>query len=93
MLADWGKDKRFVYGGREGKSTALVTSGECAMHIASSGSASAIEAALGKDKVGIAMMPYSPEVKAEPQNSIIGGAPCGCCRAGRRTNTKASRSS
>jgi sn-glycerol 3-phosphate transport system substrate-binding protein len=44
------------------------------MHIASSGSASAIEAALGKDKVGIAMMPYSPEVKAEPQNSIIGGA-------------------
>jgi sn-glycerol 3-phosphate transport system substrate-binding protein len=74
MLADWGKDKRFVYGGREGKSTALMTSGECAMHIASSGSASAIEAALGKDKVGIAMMPYSPEVKAEPQNSIIGGA-------------------
>jgi sn-glycerol 3-phosphate transport system substrate-binding protein len=74
MLADWGKDKRFVYGGREGKSTVLMTSGECAMHIASSGSASAIEAALGKDKVGIAMMPYSPEVKAEPQNSIIGGA-------------------
>ena len=74
MLADWGKDKRFVYGGREGKSTALMTSGDCAMHIASSGSASAIEAALGKEKVGIAMMPYSPEVKAEPQNSIIGGA-------------------
>ena len=74
MLADWGKDKRFVYGGREGKSTALMTSGECAMHIASSGSASAIEAGLGKEKVGIAMMPYSPEVKAEPQNSIIGGA-------------------
>ena len=74
MLADWGKDKRFVYGGREGKSTALVTSGECAMHIASSGSASAIEAALGKDKVGIAMMPYSPDVAPKPQNSIIGGA-------------------
>ena len=73
-LADWGKDKVFVYGGREGKSTALMTSGDCAMHIASSGSASAIEAALGKEKVGIAMMPYSPEVKAEPQNSIIGGA-------------------
>jgi sn-glycerol 3-phosphate transport system substrate-binding protein len=51
-----------------------MTSGECGMHIASSGTASAIEAALGKDKVGIAMMPYSPEVKAEPQNSIIGGA-------------------
>ena len=74
MLADWIKDKRFVYGGREGKSTVMFTSGDCAMHIASSGSASAIQAALGVDKVGIGMMPYSPEVKAQPQNSIIGGA-------------------
>ena len=74
MLADWTKDKRFVYGGREGKSTVMFTSGDCAMHIASSGSASAIQAALGVDKVGIGMMPYSPEVKAQPQNSIIGGA-------------------
>ena len=31
MLADWSKDKRFVYGGREGKSTALFTSGDCGM--------------------------------------------------------------
>ena len=30
MLADWQKDKTFVYGGREGKSTALFTAGECA---------------------------------------------------------------
>lgn len=74
MLADWGKDKRFVYGGREGKSTALFTAGDCMFHIASSGSAAAIDKALGQDKVGIAMMPYSPEVRAKPQNSIIGGA-------------------
>jgi sn-glycerol 3-phosphate transport system substrate-binding protein len=74
MLADWGKDKTFVYGGREGKSTALFTAGDCAFHIASSGSASAIQTALGVDKVGIAMMPYSPDVIAKPQNSIIGGA-------------------
>jgi sn-glycerol 3-phosphate transport system substrate-binding protein len=74
MLADWGKDKTFVYGGREGKSTALFTAGDCVFHIASSGSASAIQAALGADKVGIAMMPYSPDVAPKPQNSIIGGA-------------------
>jgi sn-glycerol 3-phosphate transport system substrate-binding protein len=74
MLADWSKDKTFVYGGREGKSTALFTSGDCVFHIASSATASAIDKALGTDKFGIAMMPYSPDVAAKPQNSIIGGA-------------------
>jgi sn-glycerol 3-phosphate transport system substrate-binding protein len=74
MLADWSKDKTFVYGGREGKSTALFTAGDCAFHIASSGSADAISKGLGPDKVGIAMMPYSPDVAPKPQNSIIGGA-------------------
>lgn len=74
MLADWSKDKTFVYGGREGKSTALFTAGDCAFHIASSATASAIDKALGTGKSGIAMMPYSPDVAAKPQNSIIGGA-------------------
>ena len=74
MLADWSKDKTFVYGGREGKSTALFTAGECAFHIASSATASAIDKALGSDKFGMAMMPYSPDVAPKPQNSIIGGA-------------------
>jgi sn-glycerol 3-phosphate transport system substrate-binding protein len=74
MLADWGKDKTFVYGGREGKSTALFTAGDCVFHIASSATASAIDKALGTDKFGIALMPYSPDVIAKPQNSIIGGA-------------------
>lgn len=74
MLADWSKDKTFVYGGREGKSTALFTAGECVFHVASSGSAAQIDKALGADKVGIGMMPYSPDVIAKPQNSIIGGA-------------------
>ena len=73
-LAEWGKDKTFVYGGREGKSTALFNAGDCAFHIASSATASAIEKALGKDKFGIGMMPYWPDVIAKPQNSIIGGA-------------------
>jgi len=75
MLADWGKDKTFVYGGREGKSTALFTAGDCVFHVASSGSAAGIEKALGgTSKYGIGMMPYSPDVIAKPQNSIIGGA-------------------
>ncbi len=74
MLADWSKDKTFVYGGREGKSTALFTAGDCAFHVASSATAAAIDKALGTDKFGIAMMPYSPDVIPKPQNSIIGGA-------------------
>jgi sn-glycerol 3-phosphate transport system substrate-binding protein len=73
-LADWSKDKTFVYGGREGKSTALFTAGDCAFHIASSATASAIERALGAEKFGIAMMPYDQTVAPKPQNSIIGGA-------------------
>ncbi len=73
-LAEWSKDKTFVYGGREGKSTTLFNAGDCAFHIASSATASAIEKALGKDKFGIGMMPYWPDVIAKPQNSIIGGA-------------------
>ena len=74
MLADWSKDKTFVYGGREDKSTALFTAGDCAFHVASSATAAAIDKALGTDKFGIAMMPYSPDVIPKPQNSIIGGA-------------------
>ncbi len=75
MLADWTKDKTFVYGGREGKSTALFTAGDCVFHVASSGSAAGIDKALGgASKYGIGMMPYSPDVIAKPQNSIIGGA-------------------
>jgi sn-glycerol 3-phosphate transport system substrate-binding protein len=74
MMADWTKDKTFVYGGREGKSDTLFNGGECAFRIGSSGSAAGAEKALGQDKVGIGMMPYSPDVIAKPQNSIIGGA-------------------
>jgi sn-glycerol 3-phosphate transport system substrate-binding protein len=74
MLADWTKDKRFVYGGREDKPTPMMASGDCGMELTSSGTASTLLASLGPDKLGIGPMPYSPEVKAQPQNSIIGGA-------------------
>lgn len=74
MMADWIKDKTFVYGGREAKSDALFNGGECAFRIGSSGSAAGADKALGAGKVGIGMMPYSPDVVTKPQNSIIGGA-------------------
>jgi sn-glycerol 3-phosphate transport system substrate-binding protein len=73
-LASWQKDNIFKYGGREGRSTALFTAGECAIHIASSGSAGAIQAAFKDRQFGIGMMPYYPDAIAKPQNSIIGGA-------------------
>ena len=73
-LAAWQKDNIFKYGGREGRSTALFTAGECAIHIASSGSAGAIQAAFKDRQFGIAMMPYYPDAIAKPQNSTIGGA-------------------
>jgi len=44
------------------------------MELGSTGTASTLFASLKPENVGIAMMPYSPEVKAQPQNSIIGGA-------------------
>jgi sn-glycerol 3-phosphate transport system substrate-binding protein len=73
MLADWSKDKTFVYGGREGKANTLFTAGECVFTIGSSSNASTNEKAMG-DKFGMGMMPYSPDVAPKPQNSIIGGA-------------------
>jgi len=73
-LASWQKDKVFQYFGREGRSTAQFISGTCGMHIASSGSAAAIQGGLKDKPVGIAMMPYWPDMIAKPQNSIIGGA-------------------
>ena len=73
-LADWGKDKTFVYGGRDGRSNALFAAGDCAFTIGSSANAATNEKALGAEKVGIGMMPYWPDVIAKPQNSIIGGA-------------------
>ncbi|MBY0321168.1 MAG: sn-glycerol-3-phosphate ABC transporter substrate-binding protein UgpB [Reyranella sp.] len=74
MMQEWTKDKTFVYGGREGKSDPMFNGGECAFRIGSSGSAAGADKALGQDKVGMGMMPYSPDVIAKPQNSIIGGA-------------------
>jgi len=72
QLADWQKDKIFVYGGREDKPNDLFSSSQCPMHMGSSGAAGGFLRA--KLNFGIGMLPYWPDVAGAPQNSIIGGA-------------------
>ncbi|RMD63788.1 MAG: sn-glycerol-3-phosphate ABC transporter substrate-binding protein UgpB [Alphaproteobacteria bacterium] len=72
-LADWTKDKTFVYGGRRGDSQALFTNGECAMYMQSSAGLAGIRKT-AKFEFGVGMLPYWPDIAAKPQNTIIGGA-------------------
>jgi sn-glycerol 3-phosphate transport system substrate-binding protein len=63
----------FVYGGRKSESQAKFYSGECAMFTGSSASLASIRQN-AKFKFGVASLPYYPDVKDAPQNTIIGGA-------------------
>jgi sn-glycerol 3-phosphate transport system substrate-binding protein len=67
------KDKVFIYGGRENKANPLFTSGQVGMHFESIGGYGNMKANCKFD-FGVARLPYYPEVKDAPQNSIIGGA-------------------
>jgi sn-glycerol 3-phosphate transport system substrate-binding protein len=72
-LLDWSKDGLFKYTGRDNTPDPVFTSGQAAIGFNSSGSRSTI----GRDakfRWAPALLPYDPEVKAEPINSIIGGA-------------------
>jgi sn-glycerol 3-phosphate transport system substrate-binding protein len=73
QLADWTKDKTFVYGGRRGDSQALFTNGECVMYMQSSAGLAGISKT-AKFEFGAGMLPYWPGVGNTPQNTIIGGA-------------------
>ena len=73
QLAEWQKTKLFDYGGRAASAEPKFNASECAMILASSATRLNIITNL-KSEVGIAMMPYWPDVKGAPQNSIIGGA-------------------
>jgi sn-glycerol 3-phosphate transport system substrate-binding protein len=73
QLAEWQKDKLFDYGGRAGSADPKFTSGECGMFLGSSAARLNVITNL-KAEVGITTMPYWPDVKGAPQNSIIGGA-------------------
>ncbi len=72
-LANLAKQGIFVYGGRGAAGDAKFSSGECAMTTASSAIYGLTKSTLKAD-FGISTLPYYPDVKGAPQNTIIGGA-------------------
>jgi sn-glycerol 3-phosphate transport system substrate-binding protein len=73
QLADWQKEKIFVYGGRTNKGNVLFSSEEVAMHTESSAGYAGFKGTC-KFEFGVSMLPYWPDVPGAPQNTIIGGA-------------------
>lgn len=67
------KDKTFDYSGRDARSQGRFTSGECPIFLNSSAFYGDVKAN-SKFDFTAAPMPYYPDVKDAPQNSIIGGA-------------------
>lgn len=67
------KDKTYDYSGRTNASEGRFTSGECPIFLTSSGFFGQVKGAAKFDWTN-APMPYYPDVKGAPQNSIIGGA-------------------
>lgn len=72
-LVDLQKDKTFDYAGRTNTNEGRFTSGECAIFMTSSGFYGNV-AANAKFAYANMPLPYYPDVKGAPQNSIIGGA-------------------
>ena len=72
-LAQAAKNGEFVYKGRGSAAQASFTSGECAMIQTSSGFYGDV-AKNAKFDYAIAPLPYYPDVKGAPQNTVIGGA-------------------
>jgi sn-glycerol 3-phosphate transport system substrate-binding protein len=66
-------DNDFVYGGRTMEPDQKFISGECGMTFNSSGFYGLAQAG-AKFPFGVGELPYYPDVKGAPQNSIIGGA-------------------
>lgn len=73
QLADWQKEKIFVYGGRRNLGNAKFSSGECAMYTESSAGYAGFKRT-SKFKFRTSMLPYWPDQAGAPQNTIIGGA-------------------
>jgi sn-glycerol 3-phosphate transport system substrate-binding protein len=73
QIADWQKEKIFNYGGRRSDCNPMFIEGEAAFLMNSSASLAGIKKG-AKFEFGTSFMPYWPEIKPEPQNSIIGGA-------------------
>ena len=72
-LAEAQKDKSFDYGGRTTEPEGKFLSGECGMIQNSIGFLGAVKKD-AKFEYGVTELPYYPDVKGAPQNSIIGGA-------------------
>ena len=73
QLADWQKDKIFVYGGRRNLGDPKFETGEVAMITESSAGYARFKANC-KFEFRTGMLPYWPNVPGAPQNTIIGGA-------------------
>jgi sn-glycerol 3-phosphate transport system substrate-binding protein len=72
-LIELQKDKTYDYSGRTNTGEGRFTSGECPIFLTSSGFFGNVKSNAKFDWTN-APMPYYPDVKGAPQNSIIGGA-------------------
>jgi sn-glycerol 3-phosphate transport system substrate-binding protein len=72
-LADWQKDKIFVYGGRRNLGDPKFETAEVAMHTESSAGYARFKKNC-KFEFRTSMLPYWPDAAGAPQNTIIGGA-------------------
>ena len=72
-LVELQKDKTYDYSGRTNTGEGRFTSGECPIFLTSSAFFGQVKANAKFDFTN-APMPYYPDVKGAPQNSIIGGA-------------------
>jgi sn-glycerol 3-phosphate transport system substrate-binding protein len=72
-LAEAEKDKSFDYGGRTTEPEPKFIAGDCGM-IQDSSAAYGMFKSGAKFDFGVTELPYYPDVKGAPQNSIIGGA-------------------
>jgi len=73
QLAEWQAGKVFDYSGRATTAEPRFQNGECGIFVGSSATRADIKAN-SKFEVGYGMLPYWPDVKGAPQNTIIGGA-------------------
>jgi sn-glycerol 3-phosphate transport system substrate-binding protein len=73
QLAEWQTTKVFDYSGRATSAEPRFQKGECGIFIGSSATRADIRKNSGFE-VGYGMLPYWPDVKGAPQNTIIGGA-------------------
>lgn len=72
-LVELQKDKTYDYAGRTNTGEGRFTSGECPIYLTSSAFFGNVKAQ-AKFAFNAVPMPYYPDVKGAPQNSIIGGA-------------------